>query len=338
MVPGAQAGGERGGMTDTFVAHDVSDLINALPTLFGFRPNESLVAVATSGPRRRFGFRMRVDLPPPEQVDQLARLVVSHLRQQGAEGAVLIAVTERQDVARELLGAVESHLGEIDLVMAVRADRSHYWVDVPGFPKDGIAYDVSDHHLAIVKAVAAGQQILPDRAALAARFAPVRGPRRSVLLRATMRAVPGVIASIAEVPEGGLVDLALGELEDVLDRGLAGLSLSDADMVLLSVWVSTMEVRDAIVSLMTRDNAPDMLRVFTVLAQNVVPPCEPAVLTLAAFAAWLTGDGAQSLIALERALEVEPDYSAANTLLEVLEHGVSPDRWFASAAEEDHAP
>lgn len=99
-VPGYEVGGERGGMTDTFVAHDVSDLLNALPTLFGFRPSESLVAVATNGPRRRFGFRMRVDLPPQEQVDPLARLVSRHLRHQGAEGAVLVAVTERQDIAR----------------------------------------------------------------------------------------------------------------------------------------------------------------------------------------------------------------------------------------------
>ena len=150
--------------------------------------------------------------------------------------------------------------------------------------------------------------------------------------------VPDVIASIAETPESRLVELALGELEDILDRGLGGFPLSDDDMVLLSVWVSTMEVRDAMVSLMTRDNAPDMLRLFTTLAQNVVPPCEPAVLTLAAFAAWLTGDGAQALIALERALEVEPDYSAANTLLGVLEHGISPDRWLAFGAEEDRSP
>ncbi len=57
--------------------------------------------------------------------------------------------------------------------------ESRYWVDVPDFPADGIAYETSDHHLSIVKAVAAGQQILPDREALAARFKPVEGPRRT---------------------------------------------------------------------------------------------------------------------------------------------------------------
>ena len=76
-------------MTQTpsvYTAHDIPDLFNALPTLFGFGITESLVAVATRGPRRRFGFRLRVDIPAPEHVDELARIVVGHLRHQGAEG------------------------------------------------------------------------------------------------------------------------------------------------------------------------------------------------------------------------------------------------------------
>lgn len=325
-------------MTDTFVAHDASDLLNALPTLFGFRPTESLVAVATNGPRRRFGFRLRVDLPARHQVDQLAELVAGHLRRQGAEGAVLIAVTEQQDIARELLAAVEDRLAGIELVTAVRADGSSFWIDLPGFPEEGMAYEVSDHHLSIVKAVAAGQLILPDRAALAARFAPVQGPRRSGLVQATVALMPEVIAKVSRVPEGSVAELALEELADILEQGLAGHPLSDDDLVTLCVWVSTTEVRDAVIALMTRDNASAMLHLFTVLAQIVVPPCEPAVLTLTAFAAWLTGDGAQSLIALERALEVQPAYAAATVLLEILEHGVSPARWFAFSAEEGRTP
>ncbi|MEJ7901521.1 MAG: DUF4192 family protein, partial [Thermomicrobiales bacterium] len=36
----------------------------------GFRPAESLVGVATHGPRRRFGFRLRVDIPAIDDVDE----------------------------------------------------------------------------------------------------------------------------------------------------------------------------------------------------------------------------------------------------------------------------
>src|SRR5688500_17535011 len=107
-------------MTQTasvYTAHDIPDLLNALPTLFGFRPEESLVAVSTHGPRRRFGFRLRVDIPAPEDVEELAEVVVGHLGRQGAEGAIFLAVTQQQVVARDLLAAIERQLPPIDLIV-----------------------------------------------------------------------------------------------------------------------------------------------------------------------------------------------------------------------------
>ncbi len=43
------------------------------------------------------------------------------------------------------------------------------------------------------------------------------------------------------------------------------------------------------------------------------------MLSLAAFAAWLSGDGAQALIAVERALAADPVYPMAHGVLELLE-------------------
>lgn len=302
-------------MPDTFTAHDVPDLLNALPTLFGFRPHESLVAVATSGPRHRFGFRLRFDIPPAEKVEEAARLVADHLRNQGAEGAVLVAVTRRQGMAGALLAAIESHLDEIELVTAVRADGSRYWVDVPGFPDEGVAYEVSGHHLSIVKAVAAGQQILPDREALVQRFAAVSGPRRRDMVAVTERVVAEHVL------------YAAAPLHTILERGLSGEDLTDEDVARLTVWVSRRDLRDEVWGRITRDNAQDMLRVLTSVSARVVPPYEPAVLSLTAFAGWLSGDGAQALIAVERALDADPGYPMAQGLLQLLEGGVSPVHW-----------
>lgn len=313
-------------MTDTptiYTAHDIPDLLNALPTLFGFRPSESLVAVATRGPRRRFGFRLRVDIPAPHLVDELARLVVDHLRHQGAEGAILIAVTEQQDVARELLGAIENHLAEIELVMSVRADGSRYWVDAPGFPTEGVAYEISDHHLSIVKAIAAGQQILPDRTALAARFAPVEGSRRREMTQLT----ESVVTEIELTRPDDLLIVAMNQLRPILQRGLSGERLGEEDLVRLSIWVSDIGVRDEVWGWISRDSAREMLSFLTLVAGIVVPPFEPAVLSLAGFAGWLSGDGAQALIAVERALEADPHYSMAHGVLQLLEGGVSPAHW-----------
>jgi hypothetical protein len=320
-------------MTQTpplFVAHDASDLINSLPTLFGFRPDESIVAVATTGERRRFGFRLRVDIPAPEHVDLEASRIVGHLRRNGAEGAILVAVTRRQEVALDLLDAIHAELdesGDIELVVRVRADGERYWTDSLGSPAEGVAYQTSDHHLAIVQAVAAGQQILPDRASLVDRFAAVSGERRRWLERAAAEIMAEVVPVVARTRPDRVAEAGLAVVEPIVDRALAGRRVSDADLLRVAAWLSSIDVRDAVWGRITRETADDMLRVLTAVSTTVVPPFEPAVLSLAAFAAWLTGDGAQALIAVERALRADPGYSMARLVLDLLEQGVSPVHW-----------
>ena len=328
-------------MTQTpsvYTAHDIPDLLNTLPTLFGFRPEESLVAVSTRGPRRRFGFRLRVDIPAPEDVDELAAIVVGHLGRQGAEGAIFLAVTQEQDVARDLLAAIERQLPPIALIVAVRADGERYWSDEPGFPAEGIPYETSDHHLAVVQAIAAGQQILPDRQALVDRFAAVAQPRRGWMERAADEILRQVVPLVARTPDRDLAAVGMQQVQPILDRGLAGERLSDEEVTRFSVWMSSIEVRDEVWGQITAETADDMLRLLTLISSSVVPPFEPAVLSLTAFAAWLTGDGAQALIAVERALAADQEYSMAGLMLQMLEGGVSPSHWLALQAAEAPSP
>ncbi|MET0930854.1 MAG: DUF4192 domain-containing protein [Aeromicrobium sp.] len=319
----------------TFVAHDVPDLLNSLPTMFGFRPFESLVAVATSGPRRRFGFRMRMDIPDPEHVEQVAELAVAHLRHQGAEGAIVMAITRHQDVALELLDAIHDRLDEIALIVRARADGERYWTDEPGSPAGGIEYETSDHHLAIVHAIAAGQQILPDREALVDRFSAVAGERRRWLEQATAAILDEVVPQVARTAPGDLAATGMAVVEPILERAMAGRRLSDADLLRVAAWLSSVAVRDALWSRFTRDNAHEMVQALMLVCESVVPPFEPAVLSLTAFAAWLTGDGTQALIAVERALRADPDYSMAQIILDVLQGGVSPAHWTGFDAGDD---
>lgn len=322
----------------TYTAHDIPDLLNTLPTLFGFRPEESLVAVSTSGPRRRFGFRLRVDMPAAEHVEELAEIVVGHLRRQCAEGGIFLAVTREQGVARDLLAAIERRLAPITLIVGVRADGERYWSDKPGFPPEGIPYETSDHHLAVVQAIAAGQQILPNRQSLVERFAAVEHPRRAWMERATDEVVRQVVPLVARTPDRELAAIGMHQVQPILDRGVAGERLSDDDIARFSVWMNGIQVRDEVWSQITAETADDMLRLLTLVSRSVVPPFEPAVLSLTAFAAWLTGDGAQSLIAVERAVQADKTYSMAQLMLQMLEAGVSPSHWDALQASEPLSP
>lgn len=320
-------------MTDSpahFVAHDVSDLINAVPTLFGFQPEESLVAIATHGPRRRFGFRLRMDLPDAELAPEIAELVVRHLRHQGAEGAIVIALSERQDDALAVLDAIHAELDDFDdieLIVRARADGERYWTDELGGDGAGVAYDQSSHHLAVVKAVVAGQQILPGRAALVDRFSAVTGERRRWFEHAAASITDEVVLQVSRARPDELGAIGMAVVGPILDRGLAEDPVADGELLRLAVWVSSIKVRDEVWARIDRDNALGYLQVLTQVSQRVVPPYEPAVLSLAAFAAWLTGDGAQALIAVERALDADPCYSMAQQILQILENGIAPTLW-----------
>lgn len=269
---------------------------------------------------------------------ELAQLVVSHLRHQGAEGAIFLAVTEQQDTARELLSAIEDELDGIELVVSARADGLRYWSDEPGFPDEGVAYETSGHHLSIVQAIAAGQEILPDRQALVDRFRAVDGERRRWLEHGAETVLSQIVPILSRTGEAEIGRVGMQHVQPILDRGLAGEPLNDDDMTRLSIWVSCAAVRDEVWDQITRDNSEAMLRLLTVVSRSATVPFEPAVLSLAAFASWLGGDGAQALIAAERALCADPSYSMAVLMLQMLEVGVPPSSWKGISAEEPASP
>lgn len=308
-----------------FTAHGVPDLIGALPTRFGFVPEESLCVIATSGPRHRFGFSMRLDLPrDPGDVDVVVRTVTHHLRNQGAEGAIIIAVSATPELAEPVVRATEQALGDVRPVVSAWADGTRYWTTFDDCDPLGHPYVSSDHDLAVVHAVAEGQEILGSRAELVARFAPVTGERARWLDACIDDVVLDIASTLQRRADGDSAAAGRTELLPLLERCLGGSRISDGDTLRMCVWVSSVLVRDVVWQRIRRENARPMLRVWAHVARHAPPPFEPGPLCLAAFAAYLVGDGAQALIALERALEVDPDYSMASLLLQALQGGLPP--------------
>lgn len=311
---------------DAFVAHDIPDLLDLLPALFGFAPRQSFVAIVTHGDRRRFGFRLRLDIPELHQAVPAAIHIVDLLHRQKADGVILLALTERVEVADSLMAGVMANLSGLPVHEAARCDGNTYWLYDSLGPGKAMPY-ASRCSPVVVGAIVAGMQILPDREALVSRFAPVSGPRKSAMESATSDALIGAVREMSIRPEADLRAAGMMRLLPIIDHHATGRSLSDEERAMLAIWVSSVGVRDAVWSQMRRDNAELALALWTDISQTVVEPFEAPVLCLAGFAAWLCGDGAQSLIAVERALTVDSSYSMARLVMDMLEAGVPPDSW-----------
>ena len=317
-------------MTDdipVFTAHDVPDLINTLPILFGFTPEDSVVAIATYGPRDRVGFRLRMDMPAPEHIGPAAAQVVAHLAHQGADGAIVIAVTDKIGVAERLVPQIERRLGTIRPVVGAWADGTRYWTTFEDSDPAGHPYETSAHHVAVVQAIAGGQEILPNRAALAAKLDPVPAPRRAWLDHGAETVAEQIVAALND--RGDLTEAGVGmaDLAPALEAAVARRRLTDDQALRLAAWATIVPVRDALWELITPDNARDMVGLWSHVARCAPPSTSAPSLCLAGFASWLSGDGALALTAAERALAIDPHYPLAGLLLRLLEGGVPPSAW-----------
>lgn len=299
-------------------AHTFDDLLNAVPTLFGFVPRESIVGLCVRGPRNRFGFRLRVDIPERRSDDaQVAAVVAEHLRRNADDAVILIGLSENPAVAEELLHAVGDQLGRVPVRLKIWATGQRLWTDLPDCPPEGEPWELSDVHAARVSAVAAGLRVLDDREELYDEIAPVGGPRQA-----------------------WMHDAAYTELEDVCHRGddgsecahverllAAGPDYADGELVRLGVLVTSIPVRDVAWLRIDRENAPRMHALWCSVARRMPEPMSVPALCLAGFSAWMWGDGARAVVALERAQQIAPTYSMANLLLTLVTHGVDPARW-----------
>ncbi|MBA2456668.1 MAG: DUF4192 domain-containing protein [Nocardioidaceae bacterium] len=319
-------------------ASSIAEMLGALPVIFGFYPQESLVVVVLEGPRQRVAASLRLDLPPVEHHDGVACQIADALRHQGAAAVLVVACTGDAALADPLVDACVDRLvmDGVDVVEAVRSDGNRYWSyrcrNPVCCPAEGTPYDPGASSV-LAQAVAEGIEVLPDRSALAARLAAVRGVTREIMAAETSAAETEqvAIAGRASVDERlrVLAQVGAGRVKSLLSRAVAapGTSLSDAEVASLSVWCRNIIVRDVAWAQISRDNAAASFAVWAQVARRVVPPFEPAVLCLASFAAWLKGDGASAWCALERVEAVEPGYSMMQLVRELLERGISPVGW-----------
>jgi hypothetical protein len=320
-------------------ARDPEDLLAVVPYRLGFHPRQSLVALALYGPRRRFGFTARVDLPPLVNVPDVARYLVEVLRHHEADEVLLIAYADDDAIAGPLVHTLRQWLecAGVDLVDAYRTDDRRWFCYTCAkacCPAEGTPYDLSDHPLA-AEHVLRGQVALPDREALRAQVAPVSGERLAAMQRAFECVEVELAADSAGLDRADLVRSNMARVRELVQGWLADpCPLSDQQVAELAVRVSSVPARDIAWSMMSRSTASRHLELWQQVLCRVLPPYEPAVACLTAFAAWLHGTGALAWCAVERALEADPEYSWAELIVQSLEQAVSPSVWQPVPLEE----
>lgn len=306
----------------TFTTRGISPLLGTVLTLFGFHPEDSLIAIATYGPRNCFGFRLRLDMPDTLHVNTAAEQITHHLLGQNADGVVLIALIDRKGEAGALIRKVTELLGEIPVLEAVRADGTHYWSHKGETTEQGTPYADPTVAQIVVEAIGLGLPIYASRAELEACYNTVPG----VLLeqvRDTLNAVANELASPETIDHAKVSARVLQELDTVITRGDA---LSAESIAWLAIGASMTQIRHDMWARMTRTNAQTHAEMWRVVA-NHLSGASVAPYTLSAFANWLHGDGTQTLIALDRAPTIAPSYSMAGLVKSMIENGIGPENW-----------
>ena len=318
------------------------EILAVLPSLCGFRPDESLVMLSLQGPRKRLGLTARVDLPDERGEAALARLCTDRMASDGADAVVIAVFTEhgrRTPLVDALRAACEAR--RLDVLEALHVEGSRwtsYTCTSPCCPDTGTPVPTAPPVLGLVQA----EQAVSGRAQLASREELVRSLAPPELLSAALadqrldeaerlwlrsRSTHGAAASR---------QATLEHARALLDRVAEGGTVLPHDAALLAVGLSDVVARDGLATLvLTR--ADELLSLLVQVARQVTPPRDASVCALLAWTAYAKGDGATANVALDRALDGTPDHSMSLLLRSMLDAGLPPDevRALARATQQE---
>ncbi|MGH3255097.1 MAG: DUF4192 domain-containing protein [Streptosporangiaceae bacterium] len=315
-------------------------LLAVVPHLLGFVPDLSLVVIGTTPPRDRIRVTLRYDLPDPPDAD-LAEDIAAHAA--GVLGAQRLPAAMAVGYGPEALVAPvagafldAAHLAGITLHDILRVENGRYWSyrchDEACCPAAGVPFD-GGAHPASAAMDDAGLRVLPGRAAVAARIAPLGGDTAESMRQATRRAEQHVARLLARVRKSSRIGAAR---RMIAAEGLAavgamitryrtdGQFTSDYEIARISVALRDLRVRDDAWARMDPEHADAYLRLWTDVVRRAQPGHVAPAASLLAFVAWQSGDGALANVSLDRALNDDPGYSMALLLRQVIGAGAPP--------------
>lgn len=315
-----------------------SDIVQFVPLLVGFHPEESIVVICMHGTRKRNGLTFRVDLPTPnDDEESYARQVAEHARRAGADGVTVVLYTEAPDHERlpyaalidTLLDQLVGHGVGYHEVLLVRDGRWYsYDCSDTCCPREGTPVPVEaagEVAAAEARAALAGRAVLGSRADLEAS---VRGPvalRKIALQQACARIGDEIID---RVRAGGVDEVrheTIATARAVFDRYIAGdHTVGDEEAVRIVIGLEDVTARDLLLTWALDDDRQELMILFSDIARCAPDEYAAAICTLVGSAAYLDGGGALASIAFERALRSDPHYQLALMLDAMLQNQVPP--------------
>lgn len=305
--------------TQTIRLSSPVDLITTLPYLLGFHPKRSVVLVCVHG--ARVGLCERLDIPPPEHVQDARDAMIHPMLKERPSNVVLLGYEDVEDEAAPLLDALKAAIDWYDGitladVLVIRDGRrySRLCKDPTCCPTAGTP--LVDNVAVASEFVALGVNPLSGREDIAARL--------EAKPRATGATNP------VNMPD------PLAAWAKVLTTG----DLSSEEVTVAASLLHDIEFRDAMVAhtcpgTLSWDLLSDEVRaVFKTMPKIVhegaidrlVDLCSglsddsaaPALSILANYA-WFIGDGPMARLALERALRCDPEYRLALLLEQMVQ-------------------
>jgi len=315
-------------------------LLTVIPHLLGFVPQASLVVLGTEPPNDRVKVTLRYDLPDPPGAGIAADIADHAVGVLGSQRlAAMMAVgygpeTLVDPVAGALRDAARK--AGVELRDVLRVEGRRYWsyrcADETCCPVAGTPFDPGAHSAAAAMA-SAGNRVLADRAAVAARVAPLGGIAAQSMRQATRRAEQHASQLLAKVRKsariGAVRQMIAAEGLNAVGAMIAtyragGKYTTDYQIAWITVALRDLRVRDDAWARMDPAYLDAHRRLWIDMTRRAQPGYVAAPAALLAFVAWQSGDGALANVALDRALADEPRYSMALLLRQVISAGAPP--------------
>lgn len=320
---------------DPLVIRSPEDAVSAVPYLLGFHPEDSLVVVGYGGPHGTCA--LRADLVRPSDDHQCAAIerISEMVARNGFENAILVGYGADEEVA-PFIASVEAELVRSGVAVRelLRVQDGRWWSyrcgDPDCCPVEGTPFDISTSVVA-AQATVAGQVVLADRGELARTVQPLGGRIREAMRSATRRAERRLAE--AEVGSyrtrsgrrrsgGPRVEEGVPFVREIVGR--LPLLPDDAQIAWLGVLLTHVRVRDEAWVRIDPDRVAEHIMLWREVLQRVEEAYVPAPASLLAYAAFIGGDGGLANVAIDRALAVDPGYSMASLLRDVIQAGLPP--------------